>query len=84
MHWIHNGPCHSFGVYAKWKVNSLSKKFKVSLFSWIKLQTSPINLNVIYKILLEIALGMYYLHGRTPQIIHRDLKSPNVLVFIHS
>ncbi|KAI8849790.1 kinase-like domain-containing protein [Chytridium lagenaria] len=29
---------------------------------------------------LDIAFGMQYLHTRTPPIIHRDLKSPNVLM----
>ena len=31
-------------------------------------------------ILINIALGMNYLHGFNPMIIHRDLKTPNVLV----
>ena len=30
--------------------------------------------------LINIALGMNYLHGFNPMIIHRDLKTPNVLV----
>lgn len=32
------------------------------------------------KIALDIALGMNYLHSATPPFIHRDLKSPNVLL----
>jgi hypothetical protein len=32
------------------------------------------------RLALEIARGMKYLHGITPAIIHRDLKSPNILV----
>jgi len=32
------------------------------------------------KIAIDIVLGMQYLHGRDPPIIHRDLKSLNVLL----
>lgn len=32
------------------------------------------------KIALDIALGMNYLHSATPPFIHRDLKSPNILL----
>lgn len=28
---------------------------------------------------MDVARGMSYLHGRTPPIVHRDLKSPNIL-----
>ncbi len=32
---------------------------------------------------LDAAKGMLHLHNRTPAIIHRDLKSPNLLVDEH-
>jgi serine/threonine protein kinase len=32
------------------------------------------------KIALDTALGVRYLHGHSPPIIHRDLKSSNLLV----
>jgi len=33
-----------------------------------------------FRIMLETARGLEYLHTRTPAIIHRDIKSTNVLV----
>jgi len=32
------------------------------------------------KLAIDVALGMNYIHGFTPTIIHRDLKSPNVFL----
>ena len=32
------------------------------------------------KVLLETALGMLYLHNRSEAVLHRDLKSPNLLL----
>ncbi len=32
---------------------------------------------------LDAAKGMLYLHSRSPPILHRDLKSPNLLVDAH-
>lgn len=34
------------------------------------------------KIAANIADALYFLHTQTPKILHRDLKSPNVLVSI--
>ena len=35
---------------------------------------------ISYSILLDVALGLCYLHSQTPPIIHRDLSSNNVLL----
>ena len=35
---------------------------------------------VSYSILLDIALGLHYLHNQNPPIIHRDLSSNNILL----
>ena len=35
---------------------------------------------ISYSILYDVALGLCYLHGQTPPIIHRDLSSNNVLL----
>jgi serine/threonine protein kinase len=32
------------------------------------------------KVALDVALGINYLHSRRPPLLHRDLKSPNVLL----
>ncbi|CAN0458422.1 unnamed protein product, partial [Laminaria digitata] len=32
------------------------------------------------QMMLDVATGMQYLHGQNPVIIHRDLKSLNVLI----
>ena len=40
----------------------------------------PLSLGQQVTMALDIARGMEYLHGRTPSVLHRDLKSPNLLV----
>ena len=35
---------------------------------------------VVYSILSEIALGVNYLHGHSPPIVHRDLSANNILL----
>lgn len=32
-----------------------------------------------YSTLLDVARGLFFLHARTPAMLHRDIKSPNVL-----
>ena len=44
------------------------------------LPSGPLTLKQQVTMALDIARGMDYLHGRTPAVLHRDLKSPNLLV----
>lgn len=32
------------------------------------------------KVALDVALGLHYLQSRRPPVLHRDLKSPNILL----
>ncbi|KAK4053792.1 hypothetical protein OIV83_001448 [Microbotryomycetes sp. JL201] len=49
------------------------------LFDYIRAVEPPPFLNML-EILLGIARGLGYLHTRTPTIIHRDIKSSNILI----
>jgi len=49
------------------------------LFDYIR-NTAPPADDEIFRILLETARGLAYLHTRKPAIIHRDCKSTNVLI----
>ncbi|CDU26460.1 uncharacterized protein SPSC_06654 [Sporisorium scitamineum] len=49
------------------------------LFDYIRNTAAPSDAEV-FRILLETARGLEYLHTRTPAIIHRDCKSTNVLI----
>ncbi|KYQ93736.1 leucine-rich repeat-containing protein (LRR) [Tieghemostelium lacteum] len=48
----------------------LAKKQEGTTLSW----------PVILKIASDVASGMSYLHNSTPPLVHRDLKSPNILL----
>ncbi|KAK0541022.1 hypothetical protein OC835_000342 [Tilletia horrida] len=49
------------------------------LFDYIR-NTPPPADDEVFRILLETARGLAYLHTRKPAIIHRDVKSTNVLI----
>ncbi|SHO79115.1 Similar to S.cerevisiae protein KIC1 (Protein kinase of the PAK/Ste20 family, required for cell integrity) [Malassezia sympodialis ATCC 42132] len=49
------------------------------LFDYIR-NTPPPPHAALFRLLLQIARGLEYLHTRTPTIVHRDCKSTNVLI----
>ena len=54
------------------------ERAQCNLFEKIQEQNKPFPQETILDILLQIAEGMNFLHSR--DIVHRDLKSPNILV----
>ena len=51
-----------------------------SLTSFIEKNQSKIAMKTKLSILHDVSLGLSYLHGRRPAVIHRDLSSNNVLL----
>eukprot|EP00002_Diphylleia_rotans_P007582 TRINITY_DN1721_c0_g1_i7.p1 TRINITY_DN1721_c0_g1~~TRINITY_DN1721_c0_g1_i7.p1 ORF type:complete len:2527 (+),score=479.25 TRINITY_DN1721_c0_g1_i7:47-7627(+) len=51
-----------------------------NLFDLLQNTDVPITMNQRIRFMLDIAKGMQYLHSSNPPIIHRDLKSLNVLL----
>ncbi|CAK5277318.1 unnamed protein product [Mycena citricolor] len=49
------------------------------LFDYIRTVAAP-SYNKVISIMLDIALGLEYLHLRKPSVIHRDCKSSNILI----
>jgi serine/threonine protein kinase len=51
-----------------------------SLFDVMHKRKKKLDVAQVIRIAKQVAVGMNYLHLRQPQIIHRDLKSLNLLV----
>ncbi|KAL6059624.1 Pleckstrin y domain [Balamuthia mandrillaris] len=49
-----------------------------SLYDFIHKSTSPFSWHIVFKLAKDICRGLVFLHGQG--IIHRDLKSPNILL----
>jgi serine/threonine protein kinase len=51
-----------------------------TLFDWLHVKKVKLSLQQQFEIALGIAEGMKYLHSQNPKIVHRDLKSANILL----
>lgn len=56
---------------------------KGNLFDILQDSSQSLDYSMILKILTEIASGVLYLHTSNPPILHRDLKSVNILLDEH-
>ncbi|XP_065905000.1 probable serine/threonine-protein kinase pats1 isoform X2 [Dysidea avara] len=56
------------------------EKMQDSVTSLVNKYGGDINLMVMLSILLDVSLGLRYLHGQNPPIVHRDLSPNNILV----
>lgn len=53
-------------------------EMKMSLDNWIYQFSSTLTTDIIYRIALEVAEALFFLHNS--KIIHRDIKPANILV----
>ena len=76
------------GVYYNCKEQSdlpimVMELMDTGLTSFIAKNQSKIAVKMKLSILHDVSLGLSYLHGRRPAVIHRDLSSNNVLLTSH-
>ncbi len=70
---------NKFAEFEKRK-KALDKKIEEIYLQQRKIDEQKITWKLKYKVSLDIAKGIRYLHSITPPYIHRDLRSPNVFV----
>eukprot|EP01129_Flabellula_baltica_P011729 TRINITY_DN5184_c0_g1_i1.p1 TRINITY_DN5184_c0_g1~~TRINITY_DN5184_c0_g1_i1.p1 ORF type:complete len:1792 (+),score=310.50 TRINITY_DN5184_c0_g1_i1:31-5376(+) len=51
-----------------------------NLYEFVNDESSPKDWEISLRIAIDVARGLRFLHELTPSIVHRDLKSPNVLM----
>jgi len=51
-----------------------------NLYEYINNKNKKLEMPLVLKIAHDVALGMAFLHGSSPPQLHRDLKSPNILL----
>jgi serine/threonine protein kinase len=72
---------HFFGATTKNKLCMVMEFCeKGSLYNLLQDENVYIDWDIAFKMLEEICLGILALHNHTPSILHRDLKTLNVLV----
>jgi len=52
-----------------------------NLYQFVNDPNSARDWAIVLKIAIDVASGLNYMHSLTPLIVHRDLKSPNVLLY---
>lgn len=69
MHWIGGAP----GLVTPWCENG-------DLSQYVKDLHGPARLAIALRLMEQVALGLEYLHTRSPAIVHGDLKGANILI----
>jgi len=52
----------------------------MDLWAFVSQHSTPQEVWTRYKLLLEVACALRYLHAQSPQVVHGDLKNTNILV----
>ncbi|RWV97027.1 hypothetical protein GW17_00040217, partial [Ensete ventricosum] len=64
--------------YIKFSFDNFVSDILTNIY-WVVFQV-PLELSIVLNGMVQYAKGMNYLHNRSTPIVHRDLKSPNLLV----
>jgi serine/threonine protein kinase len=51
-----------------------------NLYNFLRNKSQTFDFRFALQVAMDVAEGMNFLHSTTPTILHRDLKSPNILV----